>query len=309
MTKVRILKVKPLMSVKDSDKMAGKFLTENDCKILIREDADVYDAETGACLARFRRNVIPGKIQVDAYESLLNAAKATDNRGISTGEAEVLAEDGKALVKRKIRKKLKNGRMSKTNVAAGGAVNSGIIGYFDRGPRFPYCRLTAFNQYEFAKFKKAYPVIKLVNTLYEKFMPKEYGRQLEIVNKTSPDFVIRGTVFTTVTVNKNWQTAVHKDKGDFREGFGNLTALRKGTFTGGHFVLVRWGVGFDMQNGDVLFTNVHEWHGNTPIIKDDPKAVRLSLVMYYRENMVYCKSMEEELKKVKNRQYGTTLKD
>lgn len=305
----KVVYVKPLMSVKDSDKLAGKFLKETDCKHLFREDVDVYDKETGACLARFRRGVVPGKVQVTAYESLLNAAKATDNRGISTGEAEVLAPDGKTLVKRQIRKQLKNGKQSKTNVAAGGQVNSGIIGYFDRGPRFPYCRLTAFNQYEFQKFKKAYPIIKLVDTLYAKFMPKEYGRQLEIVNRTSPDFVIKGTVFTTVTVNKNWQTAVHKDKGDFREGFGNLTALRKGTFTGGHFVLVRWGVGFDMQNGDVLFTNVHEWHGNTPIIKDDPNAVRLSLVMYYREKMIHCKTMEEELKKVKTRKYGTTLQD
>ncbi len=305
--KVKVVKIKPLMSVKESDSLAGKFLSG--CDHVFREDVDVYDSESGKCLAKFRTRVIPGIIQIAAFDSLLNAAKATDNRGVSTGEAEVLDGNGKVIAKRKIRKKLKNGKQSKTNVAAGGAVNSGIIGYFDRGPRFPYCRLTAFNQYEFDKFKKAYPIIKLVDTMYSQLMPVEYGKQFALVKKTSADFVIKGTVFTTVTVNKNWQTAVHKDKGDFKEGFGNLTALRKGTFIGGYLVLPRWGVGFDIQNGDLLMMDVHQWHGNTPIVKDDANAVRLSLVMYYREKMIHCKTMKEELKKVQTRKYGTTLQD
>ena len=84
-------------------------------------------------------------------------------------------------------------------------------------------------------------------------------------------------------------------------------ALRKGTFSGGHFVVVRWGCGFDLQNGDVLLVDVHQWHGNTPIIKDDPKAVRLSLVMYYRENMIHCGTMKEELQRAKTRKKGQSL--
>lgn len=306
---MKTVRVNPVMSVKESDAMAGKFL--QGCGTVFREDVDVFDKETGRCLAKFRRGVIPGAVQLAAYDSLLNAAKATDNRGVSTGEVVVndIVQGVTQTTRRKIRKQLRNGKISKTNVAAGGAVNSGIIGFFDRGPRFPYCRLTAFNQYEFDKFKKAYPILKLVDMKYAELMPEEYGRQRDLVSKTSPDFVIKGTVFTTVTVNKNWQTAVHKDKGDFKNGFGNLTALRKGTFTGGFLVLPRWDVGFDIQNGDLLLMDVHQWHGNTPIVKDDPKAVRLSLVMYYREKMIHCKSMKEELKKVKTRKYGTTLQD
>jgi hypothetical protein len=70
---------------------------------------------------------------------------------------------------------------------------------------------------------------------------------------------------------------------------------------------VRWGIGFDLQNGDLLLTNVHEWHGNTPMIKLEPKATRLSLVMYYRENMIHCESMEKEINRTKNRKRGERL--
>ena len=127
------------------------------------------------------------------------------------------------------------------------------------------------------------------------------------VDSTSEDFVIPGTSFTTVTVNKNYRTAVHKDSGDFKGGFGNLVALRKGYFEGGVICLVRWGIGFDLQNGDLLLMDVHQWHANTPLKLVDPKAVRLSLVMYYRENMIKCGTAKQELKKVKNRKKGDKL--
>lgn len=285
------------MSVEESDLLAGKVLKEVDCKQLITFDADVVDQESGKILAKFRKKIIPHEVQEAAFDNLLIAARPSLNRGTSSGRR----EDGKVSGFRKN----KNGTQSKTVQAD--AVNSGVVGFMDRNARFPNCRLTAYNQKHFEKFKLAYPVIKLVDNWYARLMPKEYHRQKLIANKTPKDFVIPGTSFTTVTVNKNWQTAVHKDAGDFKEGFGNLVAIRRGDFHGGHFVLVRWGVGFDLQNGDLLLVDVHQWHGNTPIIKDNPKAVRLSLVMYYRENMVHCETMEKELQRVKTRKHGEKL--
>lgn len=295
--KVKKIYVRAIMSDEEADKTSGMLLTVDHCKKPIREDVDVYDKETGKCIAKFRRKQIPADLQLQAFNALQQAAKPSLNRGTATKRFEGVAGF------KKIRS---NGKISKTSEALT-TVDSGIIGYFDRNARFPYCRQTAFNQHEFAKFKKAYPVIKLVDKLYSELMPEEYARQRAIADRTSQDFVIKGTAFTTVTVNKNWQTAVHKDAGDFTGGFGNLVALRKGTFSGGYFVLVKWGVGFDLQNGDILLVDVHQWHGNTPIIKDDPKAVRLSLVMYYREKMHECGTMAQELKRVQNRKRGDKL--
>lgn len=300
MAKVREVYLKPLMSVEESDKWVGKMLRQEDCKNLFREDVDVYDKESGKCIAKFRKGVIPLSLVATSYKALLSAAHPTNNRGIATR----IPEGSTAS---KHRRRNKDGTMSKTNVAVAGEVNSGIIGYFDRGPRFPYCRTTAFNQHELPKFNQAYPIIKLVDTKYKELMPEYYKLQRKMADKTSQDFVIKDTAFTTVTVNKNWQTAVHKDAGDFKDGFGNLVALRNGNYSGGHFVVVRWGCGFDLRNGDLLLVDVHQWHGNTPIIKEDKKAVRLSLVMYYRENMIHCESMEKELQRVKTRERGSKL--
>ncbi len=295
----KILKIKPIMTVEESDALSASMLTQDACKLLITYDADVFDAKTGACIAKFRKGLIPDNVQQDAFEALLSAASPSQNRGISGGAGGGAGKDKDRRIK-------VDGTVTKTQEAP--MVNSGIVGYFDRNVRFPNCRLTAFNKQHLDKFKKAWPIFKVVDNLYKKLMPVEYKRQKSMADKTAPEFVINDTVFTTVTVNKNWQTAVHKDVGDFKGGFGNLVALRKGFFKGGHFVVVRWGVGFDLQNGDILLVDVHQWHGNTPIVAEKG-AVRLSLVHYYREKMFECGTLKEELDRAKNRKKGQPLYD
>ena len=285
------------MSDEAAKDLAGQLLSDNDYNTLITYDADVYCEETGKVLAKFRKKIIPSNIAQAAYENLKTVSVASTNRGASAG----LKENGKA-TQYAVRK---DGKLSNTNHA--GMVNSGIIGYFDRNARFPYCRQTAFNEKQFNKFKKAYPIIKFVDTKYAELVPEHYKLQRDEADNTSQDFVIKNTAFTTVTVNKNWQTAVHTDKGDFERGFGNLVVLRKGKYTGGYFVLPKWGVAFDVQNCDLLLVNVHEWHGNTPINKIDDDATRISLVMYYRKNMIHCGSADEEVDKAKHRQLGDSL--
>ena len=291
--------VKPRLTDKQASKLAATLLTDNDYNTLITYDADVYCEETGKCIAKFRKKVIPGKIAKDAFDNLKGAATLTNNRPNSGGETDQKGNTTQYRLK-------KDGTRSKTNQALT-SVNSGIIGYFDRNARFPYCRQTAFNEKEFSKFKKAYPIIKFVDSKYEELMPEHYKLQRDLADKTSQDFVINNTAFTTVTVNKNWQTAVHTDAGDYEKGFGNLVVLRKGRYTGGFFVLPKWGVAFDVQNCDLLLVDVHEWHGNTPIEKIDDNATRVSLVMYYRKNMATCGTAEEEADIVKRRTRGTKL--
>ena len=289
---VRTFNFQPRLSDEAAKKLAGSLLSETDYNTLITYDADVYCAESRKCIAKFRKKVIPNNIAKNAFDNLKGAAKTTFNRQMSSGEdSEIrIKEDGTKSNTRKIK-----------------GVNSGIIGYFDRGARYPYCRQTAFNEKEFSKFKKAYPIIKFVDTKYAELMPEHYARQRKVADETSQDFVIKDTAFTTVTVNSNWQTAVHTDKGDFEKGFGNLVALRKGRYTGGYFVLPKWGVAFDLQNCDLLLCDVHQWHGNTPINMIDEDAKRISLVMYYRKNMISCGTAEEEVSRVKSRLAGSKL--
>lgn len=285
--------VKPIMTVEEADAMSGKFISDDNIKKVLTEDVTVVDKESGQVIAILVKGVIPGQVQQQTFNALLKAAGVTNARPNASGEPK-----GHHRI-------LKNGR--KSRVIYNAPVNSGIVGYYERTIRFPYCRMTAFTGKHFDKFKEAYPMIGLVDQYYSGLRPKEYKKQRKVADSTSPQFRIPNTAFTTITVNKNYRTAVHKDAGDFKEGFGNLVAMRKGYFEGGILCLIRWGVGFDLQNGDLLLMDVHQWHANTPLKLVNPNAVRLSLVMYYRENMVKCGTAEQELKKVKNRKKGDRL--
>jgi hypothetical protein len=167
-----------------------------------------------------------------------------------------------------------------------------------------YCRKTAFARDYFEKFQEGIPFVKHIDDLYKELCPEHYAKQKAIAEGTNKNYVIGDTSFTTVTVNRNFATAVHKDAGDYPEGFGNLIIYREGHYEGSYFCLPEYGVGIDMQNQDVLFADVHSWHGNTPYENTSEDFMRIAFVMYYREYMYQCKSPSEELFETKMRETG-----
>ena len=234
------------------------------------------------------------------------AASQTNNRGFAGGE---VIEDQKNQNIVKVRKTAsqvikKNGTVSNTNRA--NLVNSGIVGYFDRNPRFPYCRQTAWFAKNFKKVNNAYPYIKIIDGLFKKASPERYAAQKVYADKTHEDWILGNTVFTTITVNKNFKTALHTDAGDCKEGLGNLAVLSAGNYEGGYTVIPRYRVAFDVRSGDVCFFNVHEYHGNTEM-KSKLAYERISVVCYYREKMHHCLHPEEEVIRAKAREKGQRL--
>ena len=115
--------------------------------------------------------------------------------------------------------------------------------------------------------------------------------------KTEADWRISNTPFTTMTVNNNYPTGVHTDKGDLEEGFSCLMSLRKGEYTGGSLIFPEYRVGVNMGEGDLILMDAHQWHGNTNIVKHSDDAERISLVLYYRTDMMFCGTMEAEAEK------------
>lgn len=294
MSQVEILRVRRALSVEEGNALAGKFLDNSSFDRLITSSVDVYDEETGAPLFKFRRRFIPENICSLAYRNLRAAATVSYNRGT----ASATSDDKKPRIQA-------DGTLA--NTVEADPVRSGIVGYYDRYPRTPYCRLTAYTQKHFDRFRSAYPVIKLVDEAYQELFPEHYAKQRAVADRTSQDFVIKGTAFSTITVNRNYQTGVHKDAGDFPDGFGNLVVLTRGRYEGGYFVLPEWRIAIDARRGDLLLVDVHKWHGNTALVPYSKDAERLSLVMYFRENMIYCGTMEQELERAKHRKKGDRL--
>jgi len=177
----------------------------------------------------------------------------------------------------------------------GNPVDSGIAGWFDRYPRIPYGRATTYTRDNFQKFSMAYPFLQSLARGFKQFLPQRYANQKAATDKIDQKFVIEGTPFTTVTVNKTFRTAAHRDAGDFTEGMSNLLTLSNdGRYSGGYLIFPEIRTAVNVRPGDLLLVNNHEViHGNTPIVCEEGSE-RISLVVYLRENMMQLGSWEYE---------------
>ena len=133
------------------------------------------------------------------------------------------------------------------------------------------------------KYKKLMPLIQEIDDNYKKLIPENYNKQLKKANETL--FRISNTSFTTITTNVNFQTSIHRDKGDDEEGFGNLCVIENGEYNGAETCFPQYGIGVDVRNGDILFMDVHKYHGNLPMVSKNNDVIRLSIVCYLRHNV------------------------
>lgn len=277
-------------------KLLGEKLTEDSYDEVVDEDADVYTPE-GEILFKLRKAILPGMETAKAYVELRQIETKTLNRGMATGKFAT----GVPAVR-------KGGYVSKTvEVPKEFAVMSNVIGFFDRYTRTPFCRQTAFNANEPDSFRRILPFLQRCSEVYEQEAPERWSVQKFACETTHPDWVIPGTVFTTVTVNKNFSTAIHTDQGDLKSGLSLITAIRAGAYTGCKLVFPHYRVAVDLQTRDLLLFNSHHMHGNTPLLGRLNEYERVSLVLYFREKMKQCLSATAELDRAKSRKKGDPL--
>ena len=296
------------ISDEDISKKEGYFFSEKDFNLIINQDIDVFRKENDKeiLLLSFRKNVLSKKKCEEAYNSLKEYAKRKhNNRGSAAG---LLNKDKLPNYVKKVTRETKfrtyyigkDNKERKDHIS--NYVQSGIIGYFDRydrnqlggdkeKPKIP-CRTTKFTKEYVEKWKNCLPLIKEINKNFKNLVKDRYKIQIERARLTK-DFQILDTAFSTITINLNYRTALHKDKGDLEEGFGNLIVLEgdkcgdnKDTYKGGCIGFPQYGVCVDVRNGDFLAMDVHQFHCNTEMVGEN--CSRLSLVCYLRKNMIKC---------------------
>lgn len=301
---MRTVNVTFTLSDEATDALEGTFMEREHYDTLVGgdEDADVFKPD-GTPLIRYRAGVLPDAVTRPAWEVLRKirefpSNRATAHRGYSRKPITSGGYKSHTVQIRQRKDEMGPGRPS-----------SAIIGAFDRNPRFPFCRLTAFNIGEKGRvgWPRVLPFLQAVDRVFEREMPDRYAAQMEYVRATDPAWVVHGTAFTTVTVNRNWRTALHKDAGDLKAGFGVMAVLHAGQYAGGFLVFPKYRVAVDMRTGGVCLADVHEWHGNTAITARGAWE-RVSCVLYYRERIRECGSPEEEYARVKARKPGETLR-
>jgi Oxygenase domain of the 2OGFeDO superfamily len=256
---------------REASNLNGKYVKDSWISLKIDHDADVFTSD-GKLLLRFRKNVLSNENVQSAYDSMIGFARNTTGaRGATSGS------------------KVKDVRTNKR-------IASNILGYFDqwtllqkhmfksleRKPKYPV-RVTRFTADFSSQWEMVIPLIREIDQLYKRLVPSCYKVQLEKAKETA--FRIGDTTFSTVTINLNLVTAIHKDQGNLQGSFGNLVVISKGEYTGGYTCFPEYGVGVDVRSGDFLAMDVHQYHGNTPIQKKTKDAERLSMVCYMRHNL------------------------
>lgn len=319
---VKKVVVKAKLTDEEMEAKEGVYCTEKDADKIFDEDVDVYVEfadGTQDLLAKFRKNVIPkDKIEV-GWEAFYETAATSRNRGAAAGPIQLKSKYWKKRKPVKTSKwsthYMQDGKLSKMKV--NNLVFSSVLGYFEETPfmKLP-CRLTSYTQRYFDNYKRGIPFIQALNNCFKTLTPKEYNKQLDRANKQK-SFKIEDTAFSSVTINRNFRTALHMDAGDFKEGFGNLSVIERGKYTGGYTIFPRFKIGFNVRTGDYLAMNVHEFHCNTEMketeeqkrynkslpqihfedpstgtLGGDKKFTRISFVCYLREGLIDCKSNE-----------------
>lgn len=192
--------------------------------------------------------------------------------------------------------------ISDTTYANG--VRSGVGGFMDRYPRIPFCRETGWQANNKDKYEASIALFEAANEIFKREVPIRWAGQAEAMRQLGEDWRIGNTVYTTLTINRDFRTAAHRDVGDLCEsyetsnnprGFSNLLVLDNGKqYNGFYLCFPEFRVAADIRAGDMIMMNAHRIHSNSPAFDYEEGFERMSVVMYFRESMLNCGSRKYE---------------
>lgn len=239
------------ISEEELQEKVGKILTADDVNVVLRGKPVALYKPDGKLLLKYLPGHFAPERMAEFYDVLHSLKKfETDNRGLASGT---------------IRTPKGQGTRTRSMPVA-----SMVAGAMDAAPPKNYCRLTAWSGKDWEQYASLFPLFQDIGAEFARQVPDRYEVQMDYVKQTADDWVITGTPFTTITVNNTYPTGVHTDKGDLAAGFSTLAVLRRGEYAGGWLCFPEFRVGVDMQDGDLLLMDAHEWHGNTALALNDP---------------------------------------
>lgn len=298
------LQCRSSLSDAETAALVGKTPRAEDATFVTRSgDASVFKPG-GQRLMTILRGAIPKEELEQAFPFMWSLRKnVSTNRGAYAGEDRDNPrrdKGGVTIGKGKRYRPVKgDGTVSNTNQAA--PVRSVVVGAFDRSPRIPYCRQTHYTMEAPGKWARALPYIQRIARLFQETVPERYAVQQAEADRVHGAYVIPETPFSTLTVNNTVAGAYHTDKGDYKPGFGVITCLRRGQYRGAELIFPKYGVGADLQHGDVMFFDPHEVHGNVPfsdgVGREAEEYIRITIVLYLRTRMTECLEPALELEK------------
>jgi hypothetical protein len=154
-----------------------------------------------------------------------------------------------------------------------------LFGFMDHGT----ITMTNPTRAQAPQYEKLAPLMKRLNALFARTLPREFGQQNRLIHSGLRQF---GTAFSTVSILKSCPSAIHRDAGNAKTSQQSLTCLtvvgNKEEYNGGEFCLLEYGLKIPVRPGDVLIAATsREWHLNlTPV-----KGLKYSLICYFRHGL------------------------
>lgn len=294
------LRLRTKVSPAELEDKVGKCLGPEDYNLLLAGPAKIRKPD-GKPLCVYLPGALRGVLEdsgvYDVLSHMSEQIPKTDNRGLASGTPRLKGPQSRSYARK---------------------VPSATIGAVDPQGQRRYCRLTAWTKNNWDDWTRLYPFFQAVAANLKAHVPDRYAAQAAYAARTDPSWLVPGTPFSTITVNNSYSTGVHQDKGDLDEGFSTIACLRKGSYTGGQLVFPEYRVAADLQHGDLILMDAHDWHGNVIItcacgvaLNGPCKtcgAERVSVVSYFRTKVAECGSPEDEYQRATaHRERGTSV--
>lgn len=288
----RILMLPIELSMRDVRSREGYYVNDHDCDYVIdREDVDVYSASGEWVLsARLSENLLRA---APTYLPLFR-----DIPGDVTGRGKAV-HAGAVLPSLRADGTLSSVRQMPKLDGLESSV-SRMVGFRAPDGKNPYAHPSEYLRDHPDRVKAMLPWFHLMDQEFARIAPHFHAAQLAMAERIV-EWVLEGTTFSGVTVNRNWRTALHRDAHNF--GPAVMTALVEGEMDEGSALLQfpRHRFGVNLTTGVALIANTHiEPHGNTVIWGVTGKFNRISFVGYLDPRLLKCGTRaEEEIKRLR----------
>lgn len=296
----------------------GYYYPEEHYSQIIKEECSVYDIDTGKILAILCKGVIPVEDRQKYKDILRSPSRSkTKNRGNGAGKCDIkrfppqahklVDKNNNPIDENKTHTSVfyQKEDGSFCNRGQSNLVRSGCAGYFDKRGKLP-CRQVAWSNKNPEKHNALIPLCECIADKHKEVDEESYNKQLERI-MMKPEYRFGESIYSTLTLNYDFRTASHRDKGDFKAGLSTLTILEDipGNYEGLYLGLPEYKICFDVRDGDILFFDTHQIHCNTEYkvlsdklgvnnivdedgVSDKYFAGRISIVAYLRERLYLC---------------------
>jgi len=274
----------------DADALARGFLDLRQCDRVIRDEDVTVLKPNGQPLVVYAKDALPMDLCRETFAAIRHLEPSSDNRGTASG------------MPRHFPVKSDGTRSRTTNAVP---VPSAVMGFLDPNPRTPWCRMTRFTLDHLEEYEALQPLLRAIDVKYRGLTPEHWRRQRAFANRVGSDFIVPGTAFSSITVNRNYCTAAHTDGGNYRAGLAATAVLSGGIFNGSQLIFPRYRTGVDLRMGGLCVADMHELHGNAPL-RVACGGVRFSPVCYMRAGIGACGTQGEEWRRAAERSWRVT---